>query len=431
MTKKLSNFQRFYLKNRLFINFAILLALFFVHCFWGYTMYIVYPLLLLMIIFDNIRNGFSYIVFTVPFCMLNVYISSLLFCLCILIYICKFYWILYITEKNKPNIPLVVTLGVFLVYCLLPIGKYNVNLLLKFSMLFFMFACIGMVIKKPNVIRLGFNVRVLAIALLISSAFAATYFISPYMKDITPLMFATANGKFVRFQALLQQPNVLAMICEILLSVLAYFIISGQASWKDYAFFVVLSVLGLSTFSKTFLILLCVIYFSVFVGMLIKHPIKTLIITCILVGIVAIIGVFNTKLVMVFYNRFMGSFKHCNNFVDFLSMITTGRSWLWFSYVNYLGKNPLALIFGRGLGAPVLSSLDSSMQFSAHNAFISMIYQIGLVGFLLLIAVAVLMILEFKRNNKTKLHKAIFVPIIVIFLILLVEDMVFYIFPMM
>ncbi len=420
MTSRLNKFERFYLKNKLIINCAILLALFFVHCFWGYTMYIVYPIILALVIFDNLRNGFSYLMFTIPFSTLCLNISAILFAACVLIYILKFYWILYIREKSKPNIALLVSIGAFLVYCALPTGKYNANLFAKLAILFLIFTCVIMIIKKPNVIRLGFNIKILSVSLLLSCLLFLTYFISPYLQSF--ITFDMASDKIRRFEAFLTQPNVFAMMCEILLAALAYFIISKQASWKEYSLFILLTIAGLTTFSKTFLIIVCVIYFAIFVSWLIKSPIKTLVITSIAVGIIVIIGVFNMKLVMVFYNRFMGGFKYCNSFADFMNMITTGRAHLWIVYLSYLGENPLALFFGRGLGAPLLD------VYSAHNSFISMIYQLGLVGVALFVVAIVFMVLEFKKNNKYKLNKAICLPWIVLTLMLMVEDLVFYIF---
>jgi O-antigen ligase len=212
------------------------------------------------------------------------------------------------------------------------------------------------------------------------------------------------------------------MLCELLLSLFAYFIISGEASKRDYVLFFVITLLGLSTFSKTCLVLIVLIYLSVFIGLVIQKPGKTMVVASVLAGVAIIVCVLNLGVVQAYYNRFVGGFSNCKTFADFMNIITTLRYDLWVEYLSYLARHPLAIIFGKGVGAAPLSS------YSAHNAFISMIYEIGLVGAGLLVFAIVMMIKEFKHNSQTKIHKAICVPLLVLFLIFMVEDVVFFLF---
>ena len=106
-------------------------------------------------------------------------------------------------------------------------------------------------------------------------------------------------------------------------------------------------------------------------------------------------------------------------------MLTTSRYNLWTVYLDYLAGHPLALIFGRGLGA---SALQGWSQLPPHNFLLSMLYQLGLVGTGLFIAIVVLMIREFRRTKTNRIHPAVCVPLIILGLLLCVEDFILYIF---
>lgn len=410
----------FYLKNRYIINLVLLTCLFFIHCFWGNMMYVAFPILLLMVMFDNLTNGLSYIIYSIPYCMLNLYVSAIIFFVSIVTYVIKFYVILTFKEKQKPNYWTLAFIFVFFVYCVLPIGDYNINMLIKICILLSLFIVLCMVSKKPDVIRLPYNFRLLALSLIISCAMSVTWFVSPYLQEY--LSFRWTSDGVLRFAGLLSHTNVLAMICEILVSVFAYFVISKRFSWKDIVLFIVLAMLGFTTFSKTYIIILFVVLFCLFIWALKNNFAKTMIVSCILASVVLVACIFNMDIVMVFVNRFIGSFSYCHNFNDFMNMITTYRYNLWGQYAQFLITNPLNMVFGRGLGAPVLSTL------SAHNAYLSMVYQLGLVGSLLFITCLILIIRQFIKNSNSKPTKAIIVPLIVIALIFCVEDVLFYIF---
>ena len=108
-----------------------------------------------------------------------------------------------------------------------------------------------------------------------------------------------------------------------------------------------------------------------------------------------------------------------DNFEDFLNVVTTGRYNLWVIYSNNWVASPLAMFFGYGLGFPFI---DSSGTLSPHNLYLTMVYQLGVVGTILL-SVIILSIF-IKIFMKTKVNKwAITVPIIIFMLLFMVEDL--------
>lgn len=418
MTKRPNKLVCFYAKNRLTINLVFLGMLYFAHCFWGDMMYVAFPLLLLMVLFDNNRNGLTYLFFSIPFCMINLYLSAVLFCACALVYLLKFYAVLYFKEKTKPNWVLLVLVGLLIVYCCLPPNRYNGNWGMKLGMIFGSFAIFGMVIKKPNVVRLGFNIRIFALAILVSVAFASTYYFSPYMSEAMTIAGGGGRG---RFEALMTHPNVFAMVCEFVIGCIAYFIMSKRGKWFDWLLLVALTVSGFFTLSKTFMVIMIVVYLVLAIWMLKENFARTVIVGSIVITALIILGVCYPNIVMIVVNRFVGTFSECHSFADFMNMITTDRYNLWIEYATYLGQNPLVLVFGAGLGAPVLH------YFSAHNFILTGVYSVGIVGMLLILAVAIAMIVEYRKNAKPLPSKWIVVPIIVMLMIGMVEDLIFYI----
>lgn len=421
MTNRPHKFVSFYAKNRLIINLVVLALLYFGHCFWGNMMYVVFPLLLLMVLFDNNRNGLSYIFFSIPFCMMNLYISPALFCGSVAVYMIKFYVVLYIKEKSKPNWLLIAAVLAFLIYCCLPPNRYGGNWIMKLCLFFVAFAVFGMIIKKPNIMRLDFNIKLLAFAVLLSVAYSSTFYFSPYMSET---MIISIEGGRGRFQALMGHPNAFAMLCEFLIASLAYLIVSKKCKWGgtvEWLLMLALTVSGFFTLSKTFIIIMLVIYLVLVIWLLKNHFVRTITIGSIALTVMIIVGLQFPSVVVALFNRFVGRFSECHTFADFMNMITTARWNLWVEYSNYLLANPLVMVFGAGLGAPVLTTL------SAHNIILTGVYSIGIVGMLLLVFVMIVMILEYRKNAKPLPSKWIMLPIVVMALIGMVEDLIFYI----
>ncbi len=412
--------NKLYLKFKPYIPYAILTLMFFINCFCGQFAYVAFAFLLIFILFDDLKNGFSYVIYSLPYCLLywqnQVRVSTILYFACILIYVVKFYGIYFFKEKGKLDISLLfVMLGLF-VYCLLPIGNYNFNVFFKICLFLFLFLAIFMLVRKPDVFDFEKNIKVLAITILISCVMTLTYYISPYLKSVMTLSFGDSS---FRFAALFRQTNVLALACEILIAALAYFIIVSKKKVPYIILFVLTAIAGCLTLSKTYLIILCVVLLSLFIWLLKLNWKKTLIITLIFALLVLMAFIIYPKIFFVMYDRFFGGLKDCKTFADVMNIITTHRFDLWVETCTYLVHHPVQFIFGRGLGAPALSS------YSAHNAYLSMIYQLGLVGAALFISVLVLLFRMLIKKNKPK--AAIAIPIIVLALILCVEDMLFYI----
>ncbi len=412
------NIKNFYLKNRLWIFISLLASMFLLNCFFKEVTYIAFSILILLVVFDNTEKSISYLIFSLPFSFIYQFTSIVMFITSVFIEFIKFFIIYIFKDKGKINLLSIILCLIFFIYCILPIGKYNYNLLLKFAFFVFIFAFLICCTIKPEIFKVGFNIKILVYSILLSCVFGLFNLVSPFLQSIDgKLIFG--NG-LIRYGALMHHPNVFAMLCEITLSILAYEIITGQHKWHYLFLFCLTCFVGIFTFSKTYLIIVFVVLLSLLIWLFIKNWKKALLVLFLLTFLGVIVYFAVPNFISTYVSRFVGSISNCNSFADFMNMITTGRYDLWFKTCVYLGQNLLCLFFGNGLGANAIAS------YSTHNAYLSMIYQLGIVGSILLIlAIGYLIKTLFK---KVKVSKAIIIPILVILLLFLVEDTIFYVF---
>ena len=459
----------FYNDNRRFFNIVILCMMFFAHCFWGNMMYIVYLALLLMVLFDNVDNGMVYIVFALPFCSLNVFISVILYSVCATAFYIRFL-ILNRKEKIKDKYPcfsnqcdndknneennlnknnslstvsdkenkdkeclkqvvkkkisplnktLLILISIFALYCILPIGKYNSNFALHFGLLAITMLFIYILSSYSRKLDFLLCFRVFTFAVIIAGVMSLTYFVSPYLQSYFALTYA---GSFPRFMALFIHTNVLAMSSELILAIYTALIIKKKIKKLDVLFFLIISIYGILTFSKTFLLIFCALLLILFIYALKTKWKTTLIVTGFVVAVLAVVFAIKPTYFLTMIDRFLGELTKKSSFAEIMNTLTTGRYDLWVEYVKYLFANPLALFFGRGLGAPVLPD-----RLSPHNMFITMIYELGLVGTALLISIVIIFTISKFKSKNLKFSFTIFIPVAVVLLLLLEEDLIFFI----
>lgn len=416
--KMLTWWKEFYIKNRLTINIVLLSVMFFANCFCKEVAYGAFSVLILLVLLDSLENGLSYIFFSVPFFYVSLYISAMMFFAAAALYIIKFFIIQFFVRKEKINWWAFALCALCLVFCAMPIGTYNFNWVYKFFTLFFVFALLFAIsVKNQKVFRWHFNFKLLSLAVIVMAAFGTIYLLPPYLGQVYHIE-SFADVKYLRYMGLLYQPNFVAMFSYIPFAILAYFIISGKAKWQDWVLFALLSVVGFSSFSKTFLIIFALILLSLFVWALIKNWKVTLGATIVFAALVTILYFAKPDIFQSYVGRFFGEINSCQSATDVMNKLTTGRYSLWVEMGQYLGSHPLQLFFGRGLGAAPLSSAGP------HNTILSMVYQLGIFGSVLFLAPIVLLVWQLCKN--VKFSKAIAVPLL-LFFITLVEDTIFFI----
>jgi len=423
MIKKsfLENINDFYIKHRVIYNCVILSVLFFFNCFLPNLTWLIMPLLLILVIIDNFNNAFTYLIFCLPFCCIDMPSGCFGMVICFAVFLVKLYIIKYFKEKNVIRPTTIVLVAAFLFVIIFPAKEIGAVTFLSLVLMFCLIIILNAWLTFPEIFNLQKNVRVLTIALAISTIFSINYYFSDYLLTSREIGWISEN--LIRFQALLSNPNMLAMFCEFCMAILLYYVFTKKAKIIDYIFFGGLGVLGVTTFSKTFLIVLCFMVCSLVVFSFMQNWKKALIFIGAMVLICGIVMFVAWDFVSIYLSRFidLDVILHGDREV-ILDYVTTGRSELWSEYLEYMADNPFSFLWGMGAVKPRITIL------STHNFYLSMFYQFGIIGTGLFISVIVKLIYDYARRHQVKISKAIIVPLIVIGLICMVEDIILYIY---
>lgn len=414
--------KKYYLDNRLLCNCIILAILFFVNCFVQNFCFVVFLLIVVLMITEDRKDGFTILIFSLSFAGIeqeNIeYIGFYLLAVCLVVYLVKNYIVLFAIEKQKINWKIFGAVMVFICYSVLHFGNYNVQFLIKFSAIMLLFLLLNLFVRHTDILNLKYNVSVLGVGLIISCAYFLTYFISPIVK----CHIVWETGEYIRFTAFYTNPNVIAMVCEFCLAFLMYYLLQDKWEWTDIIAFIIFAVVGITTLSKAFLIL-----FSIMMCVMVVYLLKKYKMTAFwwLFGtfcFIMIVLVINKDFLMTYMGRFIKGWQSDldDGYQQILDVATTGRYELWTTMLDYIFTHPLVLIFGRGLGAPLIASVSS------HNFYISLLYQMGIVGGVIFVGMFVVLIREYLKQNPHKVSKAVIVPIVIIGLLMCVEDLLLF-----
>lgn len=416
---ELTRLKKYYGDNSLIINCTIVAILFFVNCFVQDFSYVAFSAVGILIVISKMNVGFSTLIFSIPYCCLDGYPSIYLFLACLLIFLIRSYIVMIFFDKKRLGFPVILSILLFFGYVLFPVFDYTWAMAAKLIIIGLLVAFFYLFICYKEEINIKFNISILAISMVVSACFYLTYFISPYMASKTVYYH---NENFIRFSCLLINPNTLAMMSEICLALLTYFIIANKFEWIDAISYVTFAVLGVFTLSKTFLILF-MIMFIILVIYLLRQFKKQLfwIVICICIALIMIV-LFANDFLFTYLRRFMNVDPTNLTMEEILNVITTHRYGLWKGVIDYMLMNPSVLIFGRGLGAPLIESM------SAHNFYISLIYEVGVVGAVLFIGIFVTIYFSSKKVYKLKFDKKLLVPMIIIGMLMMVEDLFLFIY---
>ena len=173
-----------------------------------------------------------------------------------------------------------------------------------------------------------------------------------------------------RFTGLYTDPNYLT-VAIILVCISMITLINQKKIGKiGYVGCGLLLYFGMLTISKSFFLMLFVVYI-LFLKQLFKKKKYFSSVVLLIALLIVFILMLNGKISIFdsFINRLMYS-----------DDITTGRSTIWMIYIKYIIKHPINMIFGNGIGA-------ESLGYLAHNTYIDFIYYYGIIGTVLFLAI--------------------------------------------
>jgi hypothetical protein len=224
------------------------------------------------------------------------------------------------------------------------------------------------------------NTVFLSVGLIIASLMAYIFKNSGNLRDYIVLLDYVKED-IIRFSGFFGDPNYYSAQILVAITSLLVLILIGEKNHKPILGLLAVMLVGLGflSASKMFLVILFIISILWLAAIFIIKGRFALRISILgLLGMVAMLvfvfGVFDES-IRIYEARFENS--------NSVSEITTGRSDIAKNYIDYHINNRGYLILGQGLTNKYLPELDDR---AAHNTIIQTIYQLGVIGCLLLLA---------------------------------------------
>ena len=200
----------------------------------------------------------------------------------------------------------------------------------------------------------------------------------------------------LRFSGLFNDPNYYSIALISAMVLLIYLKkYKNYSIGKFYLFFIPLSIMGLLTYSKSFILIYAfVLMLEVILNLKGQHKLQSF---CeILLIILLFVIVFSGKIEIV--NKIFSRFTSSQG-------LTTGRSDIWEKYWAVISSKELYKWFGLGLDAPYVAGK------AAHNLYLEMIYYSGYIG-LVIFLFSWLVIVFSSHRNKIRLSNTVLLIIV-------------------
>ena len=187
----------------------------------------------------------------------------------------------------------------------------------------------------------------------------------------------------IRFSGLNYDPNYYSvMLLPAIIVLFSSLFSSNRRHFVARAvLFMLVSLLGFLTLSKSFILMYVVIFFFILLSNIRRRPLLVVLIFC--AGLVLVlINPFNLSSNLLL--RFDNVFGERD-----LNSLTTGRSEIWKMYLESFGQSTIRLFVGNGIDADYLGGR------AAHNLYIEAIYKIGIIGLIIYLACYVYIFIRF------------------------------------
>lgn len=317
--------------------------------------------------------------------------STSFFTLCELIIL-----LIFFIKGNKLTLNILIIGGIYVAYLAL------CKIFIHDSEIF------GVIKQGMNIVLLFYFVRIyptqeykklslfFIVGMLLSSFIALFADYIPNFYEFVKRIGGDSNAIENRFTGLNGDPNYYSVNI-----ILAFGLLISLYYKKDiskllfWGIFVALSVFGLLTYSKSFLLMYAIVCLIVLV-----LTIKTK--DVIGFGVLVLLGAGVLALAFIEGSVVQLTIKRLLE-ADDLDALTTHRSTLWKKYVQYLLDNPTVLFFGAGITitGPVSHGIE---KFGSHNAYIDIIFRLGVFGTIIFIGAIIVCFMEIKKNKKTPLN---------------------------
>ena len=221
--------------------------------------------------------------------------------------------------------------------------------------------------------------------------------LSPFIKD--------ATSKY-RFGAYFEYVNAFAFYCSLAQTcILALFLNKTINTKKWWALLVAVTLLGLSSFSKSFILVTIISYgIAILLGFIQTNNKKRYIKFCAIgLLVISLVCLCCYKYIITIIQRFSA---HTNYGGGALNIATTGRIGIWKTYLEYWTSSIWYVLFGCGITANKVG------EYTPHNFFISMLYRFGIVGILILICFIIWIIKQYKATKNINWYLPLFIVLL-------------------
>lgn len=359
------------------------------------------------------------LLFTLPF--YNVFrcsteqITFCAFLFAFVVILISIEYVIQIIKKQKNiNIKNAIVFGILMLFFILPIGSFSIMNSLRLELGLVLIYLCWEYREKLNFKQIVFS---LFFGLSLACILNPIRYVNAHLNEfLTP--FYSYIGNFYRFCGLAFDPNYFSVEVILLITCFTQLYMKNKINYIFYPVMMFLSIVGILTVSKSFLIVFMLYVVLSIIGCVIKWKSNVrakYLLTVFIVLSMCLVLAFS-KFIGVIVQRFTDmSAIDVNGNDNVMNHITTGRSDLWTMYLKkWLGGGFLAILFGYGNNQPYLTTNDGVQ--AMHNLYIEVLYHFGLVGFVLVFGFVLYALISYISKNKINYFN--FIPLICVMIIL-------------
>lgn len=369
------------------------------------------------------------------------------------------YLVRVVQKKSKINWKILIPILLFFVYIILPVHEWSIG---KLYEVVCFFAVLYVVFVDRSELNFKYLMRVFVIGMIISCVFGLFKNASPWLQEILPTYYASGTE---RFQGLFGHHNKLTTMLVMAISSLLFLVYYHELSLIEFFIeFIILFIFGYLAISRAFILTMAVALCVFAIFYFIKNKTKSLPVLGALLIIVGLIPVIFLNITISCFSRIdeavfdyypdsqinevshddvennneISNNEASNNdkkSIPYSSgvlqgktqeqidkifagevLFDPGRKGLWELYLMDWSSSPKTIFFGRGIARADIGTMVT------HNLYISLLWQHGLLGCVLLVIIVACMINWKKiRFKDLKPYLAILILAIPFFIFTLIE----------
>lgn len=411
----IDDFMSLYKKHRMAFSLFISTFLFYISCFWWPLMILPIVFLTISFIQSTIEEILSYLLYFMFFLRNSIFFGGLAVSAFIIIII-KYIQDLKTGKVKNYKLPLIGTTIICVLFSLIIYRFYyegfcqGLLIIGLFYLIYFLF-CYRKHINLDRCFKIMFCGVIASTIVSFALYFVPDAKILSYAdggftyQTVYNLVFIREYD-YLRLMLLTYHPNHLASYCMYISTYSIYAIMNNKfnGNKKELAqyvgMFLISACIGFLTMSKAFMLIVAIMICYAFLYYIIKFGKKAFKFILPIIGILLILSLCFSGFLIETVKRF---FLYTDKSI--LGMLTSGRTEIWFKFMDEIFSSPLKLLFGLGIFATDVVAIGP------HNLYIALLYRFGIVGCSLIAVLCYLYIISL--DNKIKFSFKNFLPLFI------------------